>query len=105
MRLGRKLLNCSEDHASPFLAAVREILAIPQNPHVRTFLSCFQTDPTELNPLPLMFHLISPIGGTDGRTNLSEIATRRPVLMHENTNDLQFDIQEYVVGAHSAVES
>jgi hypothetical protein len=41
-----------------------------------------------------MFHPISPVSGTDGTTNLSEIATMSPAQMHENTSDLQFDIQE-----------
>jgi hypothetical protein len=52
-----------------------------------------------------MFHPISPVSGTDGTTNLSEIATRSPALMRENTSDLQFDIQECVGDEHIAAES
>jgi hypothetical protein len=99
------LLNCSDDHASSFLAAVREILAIPQNPHVWTLLSCFQTNPTKLNPLPLMFHPISPVSGTDGKMNLIENVAMSPVRMRENTSVLQFDIREPVADVHNAAES
>ena len=90
---------------SPGRDSVRQILAIPQHPHVWPFLSRFQTDPTKLNPLPLMFHPISPgLSGTDGKTNLSENAATRPVQMHENTSDLRFDTQEAFWFVHNAVE-
>jgi len=53
-----------------------------------------------------MFHPIPPdLSGTDGKTNLSEIATKSPVPMHENTSDLQSDIQECVVDERNVAES
>ena len=48
--LGREFFDRSDRYASPCRASVLEILAITQNPHVWTLLSCFQTDPTKLNP-------------------------------------------------------
>jgi hypothetical protein len=53
-----------------------------------------------------MFHPISPgLSGTDGKTNLSENAATRPVLMHENTSDLRFDIQEAFSSVRTVAES
>ena len=80
-------------------------LSSPAVVQVWTLHSWFQTNPTKLNPLPLMLHPISPVIGTDGATNLSEIATMSPVPMHENTSDLQSDIQECVVDEHNVAES
>jgi hypothetical protein len=52
-----------------------------------------------------MFHPISPVSGTDGTTNLCEIATMSPVPMRENTSDLQFDIPEPFHTGRNAAES
>jgi hypothetical protein len=90
----RILLYCSDDHASPLSTSVLKVLSITQNPHVWRFPSWFQTNPTKLNPLPLMLHKFPPgLSGTDGSLNLHENASKLPVRMREISSGENSDIR------------
>ena len=80
LRRRRRVICSANDQTRHTLGAVRQCFPIPQDPNLRATPSLFQIKPTKLNPLPLMFHPIPPVlGGTDGKLNLHENASKPPV--------------------------